>query len=138
MSSAIRGDAASPTHAAQARPATITPAAGLNDMCLAEAVHGTAPDLVGKDLANPTAILLSSAMMLRHLGRVADADRIQAAVLATIAQGARRAWRLERMRKGLGGRGPEFHRRVAVPGSGAPRRATIPPTHPGGESGSQH
>ncbi|PNG99667.1 Isocitrate dehydrogenase [NAD] catalytic subunit 6, mitochondrial [Tetrabaena socialis] len=58
---------------------------GLNGLALAEAVHGTAPDIAGKNKANPTALLLSSAMMLRHLGRKADADNIQNAVIAVIA-----------------------------------------------------
>jgi isocitrate dehydrogenase (NAD+) len=40
-----------------------------------EAVHGTAPDLVGKDMANPTALLLSAVMMLRHIGLNKYADR---------------------------------------------------------------
>ena len=43
-----------------------------------EAVHGTAPDITGQDKANPTALLLSSVMMLRHLGLSEHADRIQA------------------------------------------------------------
>ena len=43
-----------------------------------EAVHGTAPDIAGQDKANPTALLLSSVMMLRHLGLSEHADRIQA------------------------------------------------------------
>lgn len=52
-----------------------------------EAVHGTAPDIAGKDLANPTALLLSGVMMLRHLGMTEPADNIQNAVLGTIAEG---------------------------------------------------
>jgi isocitrate/isopropylmalate dehydrogenase len=43
--------------------------AGLNGLALMEAVHGTAPDIAGKDKANPTALLLSAVMMLRHLVR---------------------------------------------------------------------
>merc|ERR1711872_599725 len=41
---------------------------GANNMALFEAVHGTAPDIAGQDLANPTALLLSGIMMLRHIG----------------------------------------------------------------------
>jgi isocitrate dehydrogenase (NAD+) len=52
-----------------------------------ESVHGTAPDIAGKDMANPTALLLSACMMLRHMGLDKDANKIQAAVLATIADG---------------------------------------------------
>lgn len=52
-------------------------------------VHGTAPDIAGKDLANPTALLLSSVMMLRHMSLNAYADKIEKAVLDTIAKGPR-------------------------------------------------
>jgi isocitrate dehydrogenase (NAD+) len=52
-----------------------------------EAVHGTAPDIAGKDLANPTAVLLSGCMMLRHIGMNKHADNIQQAVLGVIAEG---------------------------------------------------
>ena len=45
-----------------------------------EAVHGTAPDIAGKGLANPTALLLSSVMMLKHLGERSAALRIEHAV----------------------------------------------------------
>ena len=50
------------------------------DTALFEAVHGTAPDIAGQDLANPTALMLSALMMLRHIGEAAAADRIYAAV----------------------------------------------------------
>jgi len=46
-----------------------------------EAVHGSAPDIAGQGLANPTALLLSGVMMLRHLGEHEVAARIEAAVL---------------------------------------------------------
>ena len=54
--------------------------AGANNLALMEAVHGTAPDIAGKDLANPTAILMSGCMMLRHLEMNTDADNIQNAI----------------------------------------------------------
>lgn len=60
---------------------------GLNGLALMEAVHGTAPDIAGKNKANPTALLLSAVMMLRHLGMVSHADRIQKACLDVIAEG---------------------------------------------------
>lgn len=60
---------------------------GAGGLALMEAVHGTAPDIKGQDLANPTALLLSSTMMLRHLRMVDKADMIQGAVLKTIAEG---------------------------------------------------
>ena len=52
-----------------------------------EAVHGSAPDIAGKDLANPTALLLSALMMLRHLGEVPAADRIKAALGQVLSEG---------------------------------------------------
>src|SRR6201993_1145792 len=45
-----------------------------------EAVHGTAPDIAGKGLANPTALLMSSVLMLRHLGESSAADRVEASL----------------------------------------------------------
>ncbi|GFR48409.1 hypothetical protein Agub_g10303 [Astrephomene gubernaculifera] len=60
---------------------------GVNGLALAEAVHGTAPDIAGKDKANPTALLLSSCMMLRHIGRKDQAENIQNAVISVIAEG---------------------------------------------------
>jgi len=57
---------------------------------LYEPVHGTAPDIAGKGLANPIAAILSAAMLLRYsLDRGPDADRIDAAVLAVLEQGHR-------------------------------------------------
>src|SRR5579864_4633722 len=46
------------------------------DVAVFEAVHGSAPDIAGKQLANPTALLLSAVMMLQHIGETAAADRI--------------------------------------------------------------
>jgi isocitrate dehydrogenase (NAD+) len=51
-----------------------------------EAVHGSAPDIAGKNLANPTAMLLSALMMLRHLGERDAADRIRQALYTVLAQ----------------------------------------------------
>jgi isocitrate dehydrogenase (NAD+) len=52
-----------------------------------EAVHGTAPDIAGKDLANPLAAILSGVMMLRHLGQRRPAERIERAVHRFLAEG---------------------------------------------------
>src|SRR3989338_3259735 len=52
-----------------------------------EAVHGTAPDIAGKGIANPTALILSAAMMLDHLGEVAAASRVRRAVEAVLREG---------------------------------------------------
>merc|ERR1719186_290350 len=52
-----------------------------------EAVHGTAPDIAGKDLANPTALLLSSVMMLRHMDLYDHAAKIESACFQVIKEG---------------------------------------------------
>lgn len=52
-----------------------------------EAVHGSAPDIAGKGLANPTALLLSGVMMLQHLKENATAERIEQALTAVLAEG---------------------------------------------------
>jgi len=57
---------------------------------LYEPVHGSAPDIAGKDIANPLAAILSAAMLLRHsFGRTEDAARIEAAVREVLAKGFR-------------------------------------------------
>ncbi len=61
-----------------------------NGKGLYEPIHGSAPDIAGKNLANPLAMILSVAMMLRHsLGQTQAADRVDAAVRAVLAQGYR-------------------------------------------------
>ncbi|TVU22661.1 hypothetical protein EJB05_32376, partial [Eragrostis curvula] len=67
----------------------LTPSCNIGEggICLAEAVHGSAPDIAGKNLANPTALMLSAVMMLRHLQFNDQADRIHNAILQTIAEG---------------------------------------------------
>lgn len=52
-----------------------------------EPVHGSAPDIAGKDLANPFAAVLTSALMLRHLGHPGSADRLENAVRAALVAG---------------------------------------------------
>ncbi|MEH6715844.1 3-isopropylmalate dehydrogenase [Parasphingorhabdus flavimaris] len=55
---------------------------------LYEPIHGSAPDIAGQGIANPSAMILSAAMMLRHsFGMDAEADRIEAAVAAVLTQG---------------------------------------------------
>jgi isocitrate dehydrogenase (NAD+) len=54
-----------------------------------EAVHGTAPDIAGQGKANPTALILSAAMMLEHLGEMDAGRRVREAVVATIRSGVR-------------------------------------------------
>jgi isocitrate dehydrogenase (NAD+) len=52
-----------------------------------EAVHGTAPDIAGKDLANPCSVILAGTMMLRHLGYRGEADRVERAVKDVLREG---------------------------------------------------
>ena len=68
----------------------VVPAANLGtEIAVFEAVHGSAPDIAGKGIANPTALLLSGVLMLRHIGEGAMADRITTALGETLASGTR-------------------------------------------------
>ena len=51
-----------------------------------EAVHGSAPDIAGKDIANPMAMILSAVMLLRHIGEAAAADRIEHALIEVLRE----------------------------------------------------
>ncbi len=64
------------------------PSANLGDqVAIFEAVHGSAPQIAGKDVANPTALLSSSVLMLRHLGEMKAADAVENALLVTLEDG---------------------------------------------------
>lgn len=77
----LYGDIVSDLCAAFVGGLGLVPGANLGAECaIFEAVHGSAPDIAGKDIANPTALLQSSILMLRHLGEAAAADRLQAAL----------------------------------------------------------
>ena len=66
------------------------PSANIGDhISIFEAVHGTAPDIAGKGIANPTALLLSGLSLLRHIGLVENAAIIENALLYTLEQGIR-------------------------------------------------
>ena len=66
----------------------LVPGANLGTECaIFEAVHGSAPDIAGKNLANPTALLQSAVLMLRHLDEIEAADKIQAALEQVYAEG---------------------------------------------------
>ena len=70
------------------------PSASLGDSGpgLYEPIHGSAPDIAGKDMANPLATILAAAMLLRHsLGLNAEAEAIEAAVEKVLADGLRTA-----------------------------------------------
>lgn len=66
----------------------IVPGANIGiDTAIFEAVHGSAPDICGMGIANPTAIILSASMMLDYLGENQKANQIRKGVLTTIGQG---------------------------------------------------
>lgn len=66
------------------------PSANLgNDVAIFEAVHGSAPKYAGKNVINPSAVILSSVMMLRHLGEFEAAAKIENAVVVTLESGVR-------------------------------------------------
>ena len=63
---------------------------GASGTGLYEPIHGSAPDITGKGIANPIATILSAAMLLRHaLGLSGEADAIEQAVADVLAQGLR-------------------------------------------------
>jgi isocitrate dehydrogenase (NAD+) len=64
----------------------VVPGANIGELgAVFEAVHGSAPDIAGKNIANPTALLQTAIMMLRHLGERAAADLIERAMIHTLA-----------------------------------------------------
>jgi isocitrate dehydrogenase len=73
----LNGDYMSDALAAQVGGIGIAPGANLSDtVAMFEATHGTAPKIAGKDIANPSSIILSAEMMLRHLGWLEAADLV--------------------------------------------------------------
>jgi isocitrate dehydrogenase len=68
------------------------PSANLGyDVAMFEAVHGTAPDIAGQGKANPTAMILSAVMLLRHLSEFTAAEQLEQALFVTLEQGIRTA-----------------------------------------------
>jgi isocitrate dehydrogenase (NAD+) len=64
----------------------VVPGANIGELgAVFEAVHGSAPDIAGKNIANPTALLQTAIMMLRHLGERAAADLVERAMIHTLA-----------------------------------------------------
>jgi isocitrate dehydrogenase len=81
----LNGDYMSDALAAQVGGIGIAPGANLSDtIAMFEATHGTAPKIAGKDLANPSSIILSAEMMLRHMGWVEAADLVLQGVAKAI------------------------------------------------------
>jgi isocitrate dehydrogenase len=67
------------------------PSANLgNEVAIFEAVHGSAPKYAGKNVINPTAVILSAVLMLRHLGEFEAASKIENAILVTLEEGKAR------------------------------------------------
>ncbi|MHC4659341.1 MAG: isocitrate/isopropylmalate dehydrogenase family protein [Planctomycetota bacterium] len=66
----------------------VAPGANIGEnVAIFEATHGSAPKYKGKNKVNPTALILSGVMMLRHVGKMAEADKLENAVAAVIAEG---------------------------------------------------
>lgn len=66
----------------------MAPAANIGtDTAMFEAVHGSAPDIAGKNIANPTAFILSGAMLLDYIGETGKAERIRNAILKVLTEG---------------------------------------------------
>jgi isocitrate/isopropylmalate dehydrogenase len=86
----------------------LAPGANIGEKCAVfEAVHGSAPDIAGKGVANPTALILSAVLMLRYLGEAERADRIMNSILRVCREG-------KHLTKDLGGMATteEFKREV--------------------------
>lgn len=82
----LNGDYISDALAAQVGGIGIAPGANLSDtVAMFEATHGTAPKIAGKDIANPSSLILSAEMMLRHLGWMEAADLVLQGVSKAIA-----------------------------------------------------
>ncbi len=79
------------------------------DAAIFEAVHGSAPDIAGKGIANPCALLLAAGQMLDHIGRDDDAARLRGAIRATLEAG-------DRVTPDLGGTGSTMELAAAVRG----------------------
>ena len=98
-----------------------------NGYAVFEAVHGSAPDIAGKGIANPTAILLSAIQMLHHLGLHEDAERIETALRYTLVSGIKT--------RDLGGNATtrEFTLAIISHLPEASNRRTLSPLAKGGE-----
>ena len=84
----LQGDIVSDLCAGLVGGLGFAPSANIGDhICIFEAVHGTAPDIAGKNIANPTALLLSGISMLRHIGLMENAATIENALLFTLESG---------------------------------------------------
>ena len=84
----LQGDIVSDLCAGLVGGLGFAPSANIGDhISIFEAVHGTAPDIAGKNIANPTSLLLSGLSMLRHLGLMEQSTMIENALLYTLESG---------------------------------------------------
>ncbi|MFI4915190.1 MAG: isocitrate/isopropylmalate family dehydrogenase [Phycisphaerales bacterium JB060] len=84
----LQGDIVSDLAAGLVGGLGFAPSANIgHNVSIFEAVHGTAPDIAGKGIANPTSLLLSGILMLRHIGLRAQANTIENALMYTLEQG---------------------------------------------------
>ena len=84
----LYGDILSDTAAGLVGGLGMVPGANIGENCaIFEAVHGSWPEAAGKGIANPTALILTAAMMLSHLGEEAKAQLVQRAVMSTLEEG---------------------------------------------------
>ncbi|MEM1329029.1 MAG: isocitrate/isopropylmalate family dehydrogenase [Planctomycetota bacterium] len=84
----LQGDIVSDLAAGLVGGLGFAPSANIGDqISIFEAVHGTAPDIAGKNMANPTSLILSGLMMLRHVGLMKTAATIENALIATLEDG---------------------------------------------------
>jgi isocitrate dehydrogenase len=86
----LQGDIVSDLAAGLVGGLGFAPSANIgNHISIFEAVHGTAPDIAGKGIANPCSLILSTIMLLRHVGMMGTAARLENALLASLEQGVR-------------------------------------------------
>jgi isocitrate dehydrogenase (NAD+) len=79
----------------------IAPGANIGkDAAVFEPVHGSAPKYTGKDMANPTAELLSSVLMLQHIGEREAAEKVLAGVKSVLAEGKNVTYDIKRTNTG--------------------------------------
>lgn len=88
VTSNMNGDIISDLAAGLVGGLGIAPSSNLGDhAAMFEAVHGSAPDIAGKGLANPTALLSAAIMLLRHIGAFEVAETVEQALFITLAEG---------------------------------------------------
>ncbi len=125
----LQGDIVSDLAAGLVGGLGFAPSANIGrNISIFEAVHGTAPDIAGKGLANPTALVLSGLMMLRHVGLVRQAAAIENALLAALESGVHTGDFGDRSKPSVGTK--EFTRAIADRLGQEPR--TVKPVAPGG------